>query len=58
MLFVVCVLLQEPLRLGTESKPTRDVTVSDSGRKLSTDSTNVSLTFISHGLGAIFVRIG
>jgi len=37
-------LLQEPLRLGTESKPT----LPDSGRKISTDSNNVSLVFLLH----------
>jgi len=39
---VLCHMFQEPLRLGTESKPVRDVTTSDSNRKMSTDSTNVS----------------
>jgi len=37
-----CHALQEPLQLGVDSKPVKDVVASDSGRKTSTDSANVS----------------
>jgi len=34
--------IQEPLRLGTESKLAKDATATDNDRKASTDSANVS----------------